>query len=488
MALIMPSMAEFVALSAKAKVIPVVCRLNADTVTPISIFQKFGMHPDSFMLESVEGGERWGRYSLMGRIPLMYFESRKNEVSFTVAGEKQEISGNPMACIRRISQEFASGKFPYIDHFYCGLLGYFGYDFVRYCEKLPDQLPDELGLPDCRLMAPKEVIVFDHLRSEIAIIVNVLASEGDAGYAHAVERVGAIMAEIMAETPPAPAAVSPNTLEFISRTEKTDYCRSIAAAKEYIKNGDIFQVVISQRFTSPFAGNTLAVYRALRSVNPSPYLFYLHYTDSCIIGASPEMLVRLQNGQVENCPIAGTRPRGATPEEDAAMEASLLADEKEKSEHYMLVDLGRNDVGKVCDFGTVLVKNPAHIERFSHVMHLVTNIEGRKREDMEAVDVLASILPAGTLSGAPKVRAMEIIEELEPVRRGVYGGAIGYIGFDGDMDTCIAIRTAVVKDGKIHVQAGGGIVADSQAEKEYQETVNKSKALFQALQKAGGIR
>ncbi len=486
--MITPSIEEFYEYSAKAKIIPVVCKLNADTFTPISIFQKFGMEPNSFMLESVEGGERWGRYSLMGRDPLLYFESKKEETAFTVNGRRQELAGNPMERIREICKEFESGRFPYVDHFYCGLLGYFGYDFVRYCEKLPDHLPDELNLPDCRLMAPREVIVFDHLRSEMTIIVNALAEEGSAGYAHAVERVGAIMAEIMEPAPQKTIRGGYGELHFESRTPKADYCRSIEKSKQYIKDGDIFQVVISQRFTSDFHGDTLAVYRALRSVNPSPYLFYLNYPDCSIIGASPEMLVRLQNGKVENCPIAGTRPRGATPEEDLALEQSLLADEKEKSEHYMLVDLGRNDVGKVSKFGTVQVKNLAHIERFSHVMHIVTNLEGIKREDAGAVDVLASILPAGTLSGAPKVRAMEIIEELEPVRRGVYGGAIGYLGFDGDMDTCIAIRTAVIKDGKIHVQAGGGIVADSEPEKEYQETVNKSRALFTALEKAGGIR
>ncbi len=485
--MIYPALEMYNQMSVQAPVVPVTCKLSADTYTPISLFQKFGCRPDSFLLESVLGGERWARYSIMGRDPIITFECDRGNIVYKVKGEKIEQTGNPSESIKNIIKNFSAEKFSYVEPFYCGLLGYFGYDFIRYVEKIPDTNPDPVGMPDCRLMAPGEVIVFDHLKNEIILIANTFTKDGIGAYGQAVQKLGKMIEEITTGVPYKVEAHHRGKLNFISQTGKEEYCQAVDKAKAYIKDGDIFQVVLSQRFEAEYHGEVLPIYRALRNVNPSPYLLYLQFADMSIVGSSPEMLVRVQGNKIETCPIAGTRKRGATAEADSELEREMLSDEKEVSEHYMLVDLARNDVGKVSEFGSVEVKNPAHVEMYSHVMHIVTNVEGKMKQGISTVDVLTSLLPAGTLSGAPKVRAMEIIEELEPLRRGVYGGAIGYLGFDGNMDTCIAIRTAVIKDQKIYIQTGAGIVADSVPEKEFEETMNKAGALFTALDKAGGM-
>ena len=489
--MIYPSYDEFVRLTKTARIIPIVQKINADLYTPISIFQKFGGSPHSFLLESVVGGERWARYSIMGRNPIIEFVIKNGKTTYKKRGQEMPadiLDGDPISQLKELTKACESAPFPYIQPFYCGLLGYFGYDFIRYCEILPDNNPDTIGLPDCDLAAPGETIVFDHLKNELSLIVNVFAESGADAYALALVRLDEIATEIEKSEPADKAKTHPSELRFLPQTPKEDYCSAVEKAKEYIIDGDIFQVVLSQRFTAAYAGDPLPIYRALRSVNPSPYLFYIQLEEASIIGSSPEMLVRVTNGKIETCPIAGTRPRGHNPMDDQLLEKELLADEKEISEHYMLVDLARNDVGKVSKFGTVEAKNIGHVEKYSHVMHIVTNVEGQLQPGFSTVDVLQSLLPAGTLSGAPKVRAMEIIDELEPLRRGIYGRAIGYLGFDGNMDTCIAIRTAILHNGEIHVQAGAGIVADSDPEKEYQESMNKARALFVALDKAGTMR
>jgi len=489
--MILPSYDEFSDLTKTARIIPVIQKINADLFTPISVFQKFGRRPHSFLLESVVGGERWARYSIMGRNPIISFSVAAGKTSYTKLGREypSELLGDTvLSQLAELLRQCESERFSYVDHFYCGLLGYFGYDFIRYCEILPDNNPDTIGLPDCALSAPGEVIVFDHLKNEISVIVNVFSEAGADSYEKAAYRISEIIAEIQSPVASEPSRVHPEDLLFVPQTSMDDFCQSVEKAKSYIRDGDIFQVVLSQRFTAEYQGDPLPIYRALRSVNPSPYMFYIELEDASIVGSSPEMLVRVTDRCIETCPIAGTRPRGKDNTEDHLLEADLLADEKEISEHYMLVDLARNDVGKVAAFGSVEVKNMGHVEKYSHVMHIVTNVEGVLRTGQSTVDVLSSLLPAGTLSGAPKVRAMEIIDELEPLRRGVYGGAVGYLGFDKNMDTCIAIRTAVIRGGRIHVQAGAGIVADSVPETEYLESMSKAKALFVALEKAGTLR
>ena len=484
--MIHPTRPEFLDLCLKHEIVPVTREVSGDLFTPVSLFVRFGDEPDSFLLESVEDGSRWGRYSIMGRRPLLRFESRGAHVQVMRGTDIREENGIPGDTVpdklARFLQRYATGKFSYIMKFHCGLAGYFAYDYARHFERLPDANPDTIGLPDCRLQAPGEVIVYDHLRCRMQIVVNCFSSDGAAGYERALERIEEIRREILsAPSDLRPVAQIPQEEDFTSSSTKAEYCEMVEKAIRHIYDGDIFQVVLSQRFSANYAGDPFLVYRALRSVNPSPYLFCFRYEDATLVGASPEMLVRVEQGLVSTRPIAGTRPRGQTPQEDAALADELLADEKERAEHFMLVDLARNDVGRVAGFGTVKAHGICRVERFSHVMHLVTDVDGKLAAGRSAVDALGSILPAGTLSGAPKVRAMEIIDDLEPLRRGFYGGAAGYLGFDGGMDTCIAIRAAVIRNGRIHIQAGAGIVADSRPESEYEETRSKARALFASL-------
>ncbi|WHH59602.1 anthranilate synthase component I [Petroclostridium sp. X23] len=486
-----PSHEQYMIYSENSKVIPVSCEISADMETPISIYKKFSTEQYSYLFESVEGGERWARYSFVGRKPFIIFKTMEGLTTIQIQNEKLEYNENPFSVLQKLLDSFKSQTFHNLPRFYGGVVGYFGYDMIRCYEDIKDENPDELGIPDCHLMVPEEVIVFDHLKQKIHIIVNTFPSKQQNPYEEALKKIGHIINELASvkfNSKTSDTHQIVNNEEYSFSVTKEEFCNNVLKAKEYIRNGDIFQVVLSQRLRKKFDGDPFDVYRTLRTLNPSPYMYFLKFEDYAIAGASPEMLVRVENGIVETCPIAGTRPRGKTPEEDKRFEEDLLRDEKERAEHTMLVDLGRNDIGRVCTFGSVKAKNIMHVERYSHVMHMVTNVEGKKAEDKSPLEVLTSVLPAGTVSGAPKVRAMEIIEEIENIRRNVYAGAIGYIGFDGNLDTCIAIRTAVFKNGKVYIQAGGGIVTDSVPENEYEESINKAKALVNAVKKAGEIK
>ena len=486
--------------SRHSKVVPISCEADADMETPISLFKKFSAEKYCYLLESVEGGERWARYSIMGRKPLVIFKSVKGKTVLTIQGEEKVFYDNPIRILNDLLEQLKSKTFPHLPRFYGGVVGTFGYDMVRYYEDIEDNHRDDIALPDCHLIVPEEVVVFDHLKQKIHMIVNTIVKEDfdDSEdndrqdiYHESKEKIKNIFSEISSQHKHRQSVDSGKPapdVHFTSSVSEEVFCRSVVKAKEYIKNGDSFQVVLSQRLKSAFEGDAFEVYRKLRTLNPSPYMYFLKYDDYAIAGASPEMLVRVEHETVETCPIAGTRPRGKTPQEDERLADDLLNDAKELAEHTMLVDLGRNDIGKVCKFGSVVTQNMMHIEKYSHVMHMVTNVEGKQRGDKTPLDVLTAVLPAGTVSGAPKVRAMEIIEELETVRRGIYAGAIGYIGFDGNLDTCIAIRTAIFKNQSVYVQAGAGIVADSVPEKEYVETLNKAQALISAVKKARGHR
>jgi anthranilate synthase component 1 len=488
--LIYPDKQEFERLAQQANVVPVTKQIYSDTKTPIGIFMRFANEEHSFLLESVEGGEKWARYSFIGRNPYMTFSSEGNEITIIKGGKTRKKKGNPFDELKEIFAGFRYAHTKGLPRLSGGAVGYFGYDTVRHIEKLPDELPDDLQVPDCYLMFCDEIIAYDHLKQEVIVIVNAHIGRNAKGvYDTVVQRLEKICTEIEAE--PVAAARNETVVsdgQFESNFTKEEYCAAVQKAKQYILDGDIFQVVLSQRLCMNTNVHPFDVYRVLRTLNPSPYLYYLRLPDCVIVGSSPELLVRVEDDVVETCPIAGTRPRGKTPAEDEQLANDLLSDEKELAEHTMLVDLSRNDIGKVSKFGSVVVENPMHIEKYSHVMHIVSNVKGEKRDELDAFDVLTSALPAGTLSGAPKVRAMEIIDELEKSKRGIYGGSIGYIGFDGNIDTCITIRTMVFHDGKAYLQAGAGIVADSVPETEYEETLSKAKALIKALEKAGEMR
>ncbi|WP_136479560.1 anthranilate synthase component I [Acetivibrio thermocellus] len=491
-----PTLDEVKIMAKDYNIIPVTMEVYADMETPISLFKRFEESSCCFLLESVEGGEKWARYSIIGKNPFLVVESYKNKTIIRERnGSQREVEGNPVEIIKGIMGKFKGANLPNLPRFNGGAVGYFGYDLIRHYENLPNVPEDDMGLPECHFMFTDEVLVYDHLKQKIHIIVNLHANGNiERAYISAVDRIKTIHREILdtrwktADNSVLSYNKKKNELAVTSNISKEDFCRNVLKAKQYIRDGDIFQVVLSQRLCVETNENPFNIYRALRVINPSPYMYYLKFGGYRIIGSSPEMLVRVENGIVETCPIAGTRKRGRTKEEDEALEKELLSDEKEIAEHVMLVDLGRNDIGRVSKFGTVAVKNLMHIERYSHVMHVVTNVQGEIREDKTPFDALMSILPAGTLSGAPKVRAMEIIDELETVKRGPYGGAIGYLSFNGNLDSCITIRTIILKDGKAYVQAGAGIVADSVPEREYEECYNKAMALLKAIEEAGEIR
>jgi anthranilate synthase component 1 len=471
-------------------------RLAADLDTPVSLMLKLAeAQPMSFMLESVTGGEVRGRYSVVGLKPDVIWEcrgerSRINRQARFDADAFEPLEGHPLATLRALIAESRIEMPEGIPAIAAGLFGYLGYDMIRLVEHLPNVRPDPIGVPDAVLMRPTVVAVLDGVKGEVTVCSPAWAASGlsaRAAYAQAAERVMDAVRDL--ERHPAgetrslgdAAAVGPLRSNFTPEA----YRAAVAKAKDYIRAGDIFQVVPSQRWTADFTLPPFALYRSLRRTNPSPFLTFFNFGGFHIVGASPEILVRLRGGEVTVRPIAGTRPRGRTPEEDRALEADLLADGKELAEHLMLLDLGRNDVGRVAKVGTVHPTEKFIIERYSHVMHIVSNVVGEIREDQDALSALLAGLPAGTVSGAPKVRAMEIIDELEPEKRGIYGGGVGYFAANGEMDMCIALRTAVVKDGKLYIQAGGGVVYDSDPEAEFQETVNKSKALKAAAEEAG---
>jgi len=478
----------------------VTTRLVADLETPVSAYLKLGTNPDgssrenTFLLESVQGGEARGRYSIIGLKPDLIWRCRGNTAEINRnalnGGSFVAEKARPLESLRALAREIRMEVPHGIPPMAAGLFGTLGYDMARQVEDLPNAPPDTLGLPDAILLRPTIVAIFDTVKDEIILATPVWPDakmDARAAFARAQERLAETVAELERPTPAAPPAPAklPVDVPVESNMTKAEYLEVVRRAKEYIAAGDVFQVVPSQRFRRPFTLPPFALYRALRRLNPSPFLYFLSLPGFQIAGSSPEVLVRLQDNKVTIRPIAGTRWRGKTPAEDAALAAELLADPKERAEHLMLIDLGRNDVGRVAKTGAVKVTDSFFIERYSHVMHIVSNVEGELREGLDAVDALAAGLPAGTLTGAPKIRAMEIIDEFEKEKRGLaYAGAIGYFAADGTMDTCIVLRTALLKDGMMYVQAGGGIVADSVAEAEYQETVNKSKALLAAAEEA----
>jgi len=466
--------------------VPVVLETFADLDTPLSIYLKLANRPYSYLLESVVGGERFGRYSFIGLPARRRIEVSGHQCTEFDGTKKIESTDapDPLAYVNAYLSRFKVAQDARLPRFCGGLVGYFGYDTVRYIERrlASARHPDPLGVPDILLLVSEEIAIVDNLSGKLSLVV--YAEPGQPGaYRRAEQRLAELLAQLRR-----PVAIPPSlpheSQPAVSGFGEQAYHAAVARAKRYIQDGDIMQVVPSQRMTKPFHATPLALYRALRALNPSPYMYYFDLADFHIVGASPEILARLEGDKVTVRPIAGTRRRGATAAEDAALADELLADPKERAEHIMLVDLGRNDAGRVSQTGTVQVTEQMVIERYSHVMHIVSNVDGTLKPGLNAIDVLRATFPAGTVSGAPKVRAMEIIDELEPVKRGVYAGAVGYLGFHGNMDVAIALRTGVIKDGRLHVQAGGGIVADSDPASEWQETQNKAKALLRAAEMA----
>lgn len=493
---ISPDYDHFAAAYEKGEAQIVSTRLVADLETPVSAMLKLTRNAKySFLLESVEGGAVRGRYSIIGMNPDMIWKVADSKASInrkalhSTDGPFEPIRLAPLESLRALLAESRIPLSPDAPPMAAGIFGYVGYDMVRLMEDLPEPNPDTLGLPDGMMIRPTVMAIFDSVRDEVTVTSPVYVDKGvspKAAYARAQERISEVVDALDrpldhltsqdVETPPIMAA--------ISNTTPREYAGMIAKAKDYITAGDIFQVVLSQRFEANFNLPPFALYRSLRRVNPSPFLYYLDFDQFAVIGSSPEILVRVRDGKVSIRPIAGTRRRGETPSEDRALAKELLADPKERAEHLMLLDLGRNDVGRVAEIGSIKVTDQFIIENYSHVMHIVSNVEGTLSKKYDVIDALCAGFPAGTVSGAPKVRAMEIIDELEKHKRGVYGGCVGYFSADGEMDTCIVLRTAIVKDGKMYVQAGAGIVADSVPENEHQECVNKAKALFRAADEA----
>ncbi|MBX3616574.1 anthranilate synthase component I [Nitrosomonas sp.] len=466
--------------------IPVILETFADLDTPLSIYLKLANQPYSYLLESVQGGERFGRFSIIGLPASTRIEARDKLITTIHQNLSETVTAtDPLAFVESYLARFKAAQCPAgKSRFRGGLAGYFSYDTVRYIEsKLKGHAkPDCLNTPDMLLLLSEELAVVDNLSGKLYLIVYVDPAQENA-YQTGRNRLKALLTQLRQPVAiPSEQTATPATAA--SEFPEADFKAAVERAKRYIYDGDIMQVVLSQRTSKPYSASPLALYRALRSLNPSPYMFYYHFNDFHVVGASPEILVRLEGDAVTVRPIAGTRPRGKNPQEDAELAADLLADPKEIAEHVMLMDLGRNDIGRVAQTGTVKVTEKMQIENYSHVMHIVSNVEGKLKPGLSAIDVLRATFPAGTVSGAPKVRAMEIIDELEVSKRGVYAGAVGYLGFNGDMDLAIAIRTGVIKDGMLHVQAGAGIVADSVPQNEWVETQNKAKAVLRAAELA----
>jgi anthranilate synthase component 1 len=466
--------------------IPVVCEVLADLDTPLSVYLKLVEGPFGYLFESVHGGEKWGRYSIIGLPCRTLLKVTGEQVKIEKDGEPVETAtvDDPLAFVEAFKGRYRVPELPHMPRFSGGLVGYFGYDTVGYIEprlRNADK-PDPLGCPDILLMVSDELVVFDNLSGRMYLIVHADIERGDTLEATNA-RIGGLIDRMQQGAPRHRAqnrrAISES--DFVSGFTEAGFKQAVERIKQYILDGDCMQVVISQRLSIPFAARPLDLYRALRGLNPSPYMYFLDFDEFQVVGSSPEILVRLEDGEVTVRPIAGTRRRGHTEEEDRALEAELLADPKELAEHLMLIDLGRNDAGRVAQVGTVRLTDKMQVERYSHVMHIVSNVTGQLNAGMSAIDVLRATFPAGTVSGAPKIRAMEIIDELEPVKRGIYSGAVGYLSWNGNMDTAIAIRTAVVKQGQLHIQAGAGVVADSVPELEWKETMNKGRAVFRAV-------
>ncbi len=492
-----PDRAAFLKLAGKGNLVPVYREILADLETPVSAYLKIADDPYTFLLESVEGGEKWARYCFLGARPAVVFESRGREVRLTKNGDVREFQAeDPIDALRDVMKDYRPVDVPGLPRFWGGAVGYMSYDMVRFIERLPEKADDDLKMAESCFVITDTMIIFDHVSQKMKVVALVHLDGGDpaAAYEDALARIDALVDRLNGPgspppaDPPEPPASElsgypvPGLPGLNSSFSKEDFEKNVAKTVEMIHAGEVIQVVLAQRLESRLDVHPFAIYRALRTVNPSPYMFYLTLGGTTVVGASPEVLVRLEDGRVEVRPIAGTRRRGKNEEEDLALEKELLADEKERAEHIMLVDLGRNDIGRVCEKGTVRVTEQMTVERYSHVMHIVSNVVGRLDEGRDAFDVLRATFPAGTVSGAPKVRAMEIIEEMEPVRRGPYAGAVGYFGFDGNMDTCIAIRTLYAREGKLFLQVGAGIVADSRPDFEYEETMNKARGTLRALE------
>ncbi|HEC17182.1 MAG TPA: anthranilate synthase component I [Sedimenticola sp.] len=469
--------------------IPLMREVLADLDTPLSVYLKLADGPYSYLFESVQGGEKWGRYSIIGLPCRTLLRVRGHRITVETDGEvvEEAETADPLAWIEDFQSRYRVAADRRLPRFTGGLVGYFGYDTIRYIEprlaRCPN--PDPLGAPDILLMVSDEVVVFDNLKGRLYVIVHADPSRGET-HASARARLQRLVERMQGGIAPRPQR-PPRRIDesdFVSGFTEEGFKQAVKRVKEYILDGDAMQVVVSQRLSIPFAAPPLDLYRALRSLNPSPYMYFLNLGDFHIVGSSPEILTRLEDGVVTVRPIAGTRRRGHTEEEDKALEAELLADPKELAEHLMLIDLGRNDTGRVARIGSVKLTEKMIVERYSHVMHIVSNVTGELKAGMNAIDVLRATFPAGTVSGAPKIRAMEIIDELEPVKRGVYSGAVGYLAWNGNMDTAIAIRTAVIQDRTLHIQAGAGIVADSIPELEWKETLNKGRAIFRAVAQA----
>ncbi|UCF97474.1 MAG: anthranilate synthase component I [Spirochaetaceae bacterium] len=489
---VLPSRKEFKDKAGEGNLIPIYTEVYADLETPVSAYLKLRRGENTFLLESVEGGTQIGRYSFLGRDPSIIFEARGRTVTIRRGSQKITIqSADALQELKDLTQELVPVADPALPPFAGGAVGYIAYDLVRQLENLPETNPDDLVVPDMLFMFTDTIVAFDNVSHKLIVMHNVQARSGDnldLLYDQAVGVLQQILADLRHPLPETRA--QDGRIEDADRLnanfEREDFLRAVETCKRYITQGDIIQAVLSQRLDTTFEGDAFSLYRALRIVNPSPYMFYLHFGDIKLVGASPEIHVRSYGGNVTIRPIAGTRPRGESVEEDMRLEKELLADEKERAEHLMLVDLARNDIGRVCRYGSVRVTEYMVVERYSHVMHIVSDVEGILEEDRDAFDLIAATFPAGTVSGAPKIRAMEIIEELEPTRRGPYAGLVGYFSFNGNFDSCITIRTMLVHDDKVSIQAGAGIVADSIPEREYEETLNKAKALFRAIQMAKG--
>ena len=488
--MIRPAFDEFQELARQGNVIPVYKEILADMETPVSAYQKIrnsGRY--SFLLESVEGGEKIARYSFLGADPFRIFRSKGDRIRVREGrnGKTETRQGDPLDALRRLFGQYQPVRISGLPRFTGGAVGFMGYDAVRLVERLPDETTDDLGLDEMVWMFFDTILAFDNVSHKILLISNVHTDEheGDlrAQYEGAQRRIGELERLLLRPVDPLPSR-GEGRCRIVSNTKKDVFMEGVRRAKEYISAGDVIQVVLSQRFETEISVESFDIYRMLRIVNPSPYMFHMAMDGLDVVGASPELMVRMEDGTIEVRPIAGTRMRGETEAEDQRLAQELLADEKERAEHIMLVDLGRNDVGRVSLPGSVEVTELMKIERYSHVMHIVSNVRGRVRAGVDALDGLLACFPAGTVSGAPKIRAMEIVDELEPTRRGVYAGAVGYFDFSGNLDSCIAIRTIVVKDGKAYVQAGAGIVADSDPEREFEETVHKAKAMVRAIEMA----
>jgi len=507
--LIHPSRKEFLTLAREHTLVPVYRTLTADLETPVSAFLRAAWQEhECFLLESVEGGEQVGRYTFIGINPYKRVVARGRQISITEGKKTTHLEGDVFQILHEALAGHTPARLPGLPPFTAGAVGFFAYDAVRQIERLPELAKDELGIPDACLLFFDEVLAFDHVRKQIWLMVtaDVTLANPDEAYSKSVKRLAKLEKRLTQPLPKLPSVKGTGKIKVTHRTRKKDFLAAIERTKEYIAAGDVFQTVLSQRFDVEPGTDSFQVYRALRTVNPSPYMYFLRFAPDGLMdsqrgktkkggkrsapttielaGSSPELLVRVHDGKVEYRPIAGTRPRGATEAEDQALEQEMLQDEKERAEHVMLVDLGRNDVGRVSQFGTVKVDRLMFVERYSHVMHIVSSIEGQLKPELTAVDALRACFPAGTLSGAPKVRAMEIIEELEPARRGTYGGSVLYADFSGNLDSCIAIRSLLVKDGKGYVQSGAGIVADSIPEMEHQESINKAQAVIRAIEQA----